>query len=353
MNTNINDKISDKYNLITNNIAEIIGSKDLLNKLEKDEPISFYWGTAPTGKIHIGYLLPMIKITEMIRAGCSGKILFADLHAYLDAMKTSWSLLNLRSEYYEHMIKQLLHIFNVDLSKIEFVKGSSYQLTPEYTIDVYKMLSKITVDSAQKGGAEVVKQSDNPLMSGLIYPILQILDEAYLKTDIELGGIDQRKIFMMSRDHLHKLGYKPTIHLMNRMLPSLGAKKTNEKMSSSEINTKIELTDTQKEIKKKINKTFLEENNIDCPLFEFIKYVIFPILELKQIDTFVINRDEKWGGPLYYKDYDTLTSEYLLNKLSPPDVKLGVIDFLTELLDPLRVYFETSIMIELVNKAYP
>jgi hypothetical protein len=59
------------------------------------------------------------------------------------------------------------------------------------------------------------------------------------------------------------------------------------------------------------------------------------------------------GGPLYFKDYDSLTNEYLLNKLSPPDVKLGVIDFLTELLEPLRVYFETSIMIELINKAYP
>lgn len=341
----------EKINLITKDLGEVIGLTELETLCSTNETISAYWGTAPTGKIHIGYLIPMIKIAHLIKAGCDVTILFADLHAYLDSMKTSWELLDYRTQYYENIIKVLLTCLNVDPEKIKFVKGSSYQLTPEYTLDVYKMLSKITVDAAQKGGAEVVKQSDNPLMSGLVYPILQILDEVYLKTHIELGGIDQRKIFMMSRDQLHKIGYKPCIHLMNKMLPSLGAKKTNEKMSSSEANTKIELTDTPKEIKKKINKTFLEENNIDCPLFEFIKFVIFPILELKEINCFTINRDEKWGGPLYFKDYDSIANEYLENKISAPDIKLGVIDFLTELLEPVRIYFETDI--NLINKAYP
>jgi len=342
----------EKLNLITKGLGEVIGLTELEQLCSSNEPFSAYWGTAPTGKIHIGYLIPMIKIAHLLKAECNVTILFADLHAYLDSMKTSWELLDLRTQYYEHVIKQLLLCLDVDISKLKFVKGSSYQLTSEYTLDVYKMLSKITVDAAQKGGAEVVKQSDNPLMSGLIYPILQILDEVYLKTDIEIGGIDQRKIFMMSRDQLYKIGYKSTIHLMNKMLPSLGPKKTNEKMSSSEPNSKIELTDSMKDVKKKINKTFLEEGNITCPLFEFIQHVIFPILELKSISHFTINRDEKWGGPLHFKDYETLTNDYLENKLSPPDIKLGVSDFINNLLEPLRLYFENENMIELIRKAY-
>lgn len=357
MNTdtnNIYNLINDtntKYNLITNNIAEIIGSDELLKKIENNEDISFYWGTAPTGCIHIGYLLPMIKISEMIRSGCKGKILFADLHAYLDAMKTSWELLNLRSQYYEAIIKQLLTVLDVDLSKIEFVKGSDYQLTPEYTIDVYKMLSKISVDAAQKGGAEVVKQSENPLMSGLVYPILQVLDEVYLKTDIELGGLDQRKIFMMSRDHLHKIGYKSNIHIMNKMLPSL-AGKTNEKMSSSVANTKIELTDSPKDIKKKINKAFLEPKSLDAPIFEFINNIVFPICSIKKID-FVINRDEKYGGIISFKTYDELTTSYLNDVICPPDVKQGVSDFLINLLEPIRCHFQSPELQDLLLKAYP
>ena len=343
----------EKLNLITKGLGEVIGLSELEQLCNSGQEFSAYWGTAPTGKIHIGYLIPMIKIAHLLKAGCNVTILFADLHAFLDTMKTSWELLDLRTKYYEHVIKQLLLCLDVDISKLKFVKGSSYQLSPEYTLDVYKMLSKITVDAAQKGGAEVVKQSENPLMSGLIYPILQILDEVYLKTDIEIGGIDQRKIFMMSRDHLHKIGYKPTIHLMNKMLPSLGPKKSNEKMSSSEPNSKIELTDSIKDIKKKINKTFLEEGNISCPLFEFIENVIFPILVLKEKDCFTINRDEKWGGPLYFKDYESLTKDYLVNKISPPDIKLGVSDFINNLLVPLRVYFENEDMINLIKKAYP
>lgn len=341
---------TDKLNLITNNIAEIIGEKELVDKLAINEDINFYWGTAPTGKIHIGYLIPMIKITEMILAGCNGTILFADLHAYLDSMKTSWELLNYRSQYYEEMIKQLLLLFNVDANKIKFVKGSSYQLTPQYTIDVYKMLSKITVDAAQKGGAEVVKQSENPLMSGLIYPILQVLDEVYLNTDIELGGVDQRKIFMMSRDHLHKIGYKSNIHIMNKMLPSL-AGKSNEKMSSSTANSKIELTDSCKDIKKKINKIFLEHKNIDTPLFEFIKNVVFPICKL-QNTILIINRDEKYGGIMKYNTYDELVNDFTQDIICPPDIKLCVSDFLIQLLEPIRIYFEKDEMKELIKKAY-
>ena len=198
----------EKIEIITENLAEIIGLQDLEKIINDGKNLKVYWGTSPTGKPHLGYFLPMIKIAQLVKAGCEVTILFADLHAYLDSMKTSWELLDYRTKYYENLIKQLLLLFNVDLNKIKFVKGSDYQLSKEYTIDVYKLMSKITVDSSQKGGAEVVKQSENPFLSGLIYPILQILDEVYLKTDAELGGLDQRKIFMMSRDHLHKIGYK-------------------------------------------------------------------------------------------------------------------------------------------------
>lgn len=34
---------------------------------------------------------------------------------------------------------------------------------------------------AKKAGAEVVKSTNNPLLSGLLYPLLQALDEHYLK----------------------------------------------------------------------------------------------------------------------------------------------------------------------------
>ena len=343
-----------KYNLelIKNNLAEIIGLNELEEKVRAGETLKVYWGTSPTGKPHLGYLLPMVKIAELVKANCEVTILFADVHAYLDAMKTTWELLGLRTQYYEELIKQLLLVLNVDITKIKFVRGSSYQLESKYTIDVYKLMSKITVDAAQKGGAEVVKQSNNPLLSGLVYPILQILDEVYLNTDVELGGLDQRKIFMMSRDHLHKLGYKSNIHLMNRMIPNITAKSTNEKMSSSDIESKIDLLDAPNIIKKKINKAWAEPSNPDNALFLFIKYAIFPINKLKLIDKFIINRDIKWGGILEYETVEKMELDYTQNILTPPDLKLGIVDWLIQLLKPLHVYFDSDPMKELIKKAY-
>jgi tyrosyl-tRNA synthetase len=41
-------------------------------------------------------------------------------------------------------------------------------------LDVYKFTSLVSEHEAKKAGAEVVKQSDNPLLSGLLYPLLQV-----------------------------------------------------------------------------------------------------------------------------------------------------------------------------------
>ena len=340
-----------KYELVTKGLIEVIGETELKAKLSTEEPLKVYWGTSPTGSPSFAYFLPMIKICQLLKAGCEVTILFADLHAYLDAMKTSWDLLKIRTQYYEIVIKQIISSLGGDISKIRFVRGSDYQLTPEYTIDVYKFLSKVTIEHAQRAGAEVVKQSDNPLMSGLVYPMLQVLDEVYLKTDAELGGQDQRKIFMMSRDHLHKLGYKSNIHLMNPMIPSINSK-TGEKMSSSEPNSKIGLLDTTKEIKKKINKGYLEETKTDSGLFKILELIVFPSLELKGETKFVINRDEKWGGKLEFDSFEEVKTQYEANSIAPPDIKLGLSEYIDTLVKPIREKFEEPEMKELFNRAY-
>lgn len=42
---------------------------------------------------------------------------------------------------------------------------------------------------AKKSGADVVKQSDNPPLSGLIYPLLQALDEEALDVHAQFGTL--------------------------------------------------------------------------------------------------------------------------------------------------------------------
>ena len=114
-----------------------------------------------------------------------------DVHAFLDNLKAPIELVRHRVEYYSHVIRAVLSSIGVPLEKLKFVIGSSYQLTKEYNMDNYKLASLVTEHDAKKAGAEVVKQVTSPLLSGLLYPGLQALDEQYLDCDFQFGGVDQ------------------------------------------------------------------------------------------------------------------------------------------------------------------
>lgn len=267
--------VAEKKHLITRNLQEVLG-EEKINEILAKRDLTLYWGTATTGKPHVAYFLPMSKIGDFLKAGCEVTILFADLHAYLDNMKAPWDLLALRTQYYEHAIKAMLTALKVPLDKLKFVKGSDYQLSREYTLDMYKLSSLVTEHDAKKAGAEVVKQVGNPLLSGLMYPGLQALDEEYLKVDAQFGGVDQRKIFTYAEKYLPQLGYAKRSHLMNPMIPGL----TGAKMSSSEEDSKIDLLDSAANVKKKMKKAFCEPGNVENNgVLAFAKYVLYPLLE--------------------------------------------------------------------------
>lgn len=147
----------EKYNFIARNLQEVLG-EDKIKSILKERDLKIYWGTATTGRPHVAYFVPMSKIADFLRAGCEVTILFADLHAYLDNMKAPWELLALRVQYYEHSIKAMLKSIGVPIDKLKFEKGTNYQLSKEYTLDVYRLSSVITEHDAKKAGAEVVKQ---------------------------------------------------------------------------------------------------------------------------------------------------------------------------------------------------
>ena len=123
-------------------------------------------------------------------AGCDVVVLIADIHGFLDNLKAPIELVEQRAKWYTLIITAILKSVGVatDAGNLSFVLGSSYQKTPEYAMDVYKLSSLISEHDAKKAGAEIVKQSDNAPLSSLLYPILQCLDEEYLHCDAQIGG---------------------------------------------------------------------------------------------------------------------------------------------------------------------
>merc|ERR1712223_2294870 len=308
--------VADKKALITRNLQETLG-EDRIDEVLKTRDLKVYWGTATTGKPHVAYFVPMSKLADFLNAGCEVTVLFADLHAYLDNMKAPWELLRLRTEYYEHAIKAMLESLGVPLEKLKFVRGTDYQLSKEYTMDVYRLSSLVTEHDARKAGAEVVKQAQHPLLSGLLYPGLQALDEEYLKCDAQFGGVDQRKIFAYAEQYLPKLGYEKRAHLMNPMVPGL----QGAKMSSSDVDSKIDLLD--------------------------------PPVVLKKDERFLIERKPEHGGNIDYATFEELEASFAKEDVFPLDLKNSAETYLNRLLDPVRQKFETPELKTLANKAYP
>ncbi len=342
----ITPEMQEKIDLIKRDLAEIIGEEDIPAIINK-RPLKIYWGTAPTGKPSVGYFVPMIKISDFLKAGCEVKILLANIHAFLDNMKSSWEVVNYRSEYYKIITTEILKVLGAPLDKLEFVEGSSYQLDAKYTMDMYKIATMTTTNSVQGAGAEVVKQVENPVLGGLLYPILQALDEEYLGVDAQLGGVDQRKIFMFARESLPRLNYKKRIHFMNPLIPGLGK---SGKMSSSEPNSKIDFEDTDEIIKDKINKSYSEDGVIENNgLLALLKYIIFRKFEVDN-ETLKIERPEKWGGDVEYSNYEHLEKDFINKKLSSVDLKPAVASTIIQMTQPIRDRIGKEQ--KLVEKAY-
>ncbi|KAH9895737.1 tyrosine tRNA ligase [Cubamyces lactineus] len=372
----------EKYELITRRLQEVLGGDLIKAILAEGRTPKCYWGTAPTGRPHIGYFVPLTKIADFLRAGVEVTILLADVHAFLDNLKAPLELVAHRTEYYKKILLAVFTSLGIPTSKLRFVEGSSYQLTKEYNLDNYRLCAIVTEHDAKKAGAEVVKQVESPLLSGLLYPGLQALDEQYLDCDFQFGGVDQRKIFTFAELYLPRLGYKKRAHLMNPMVPGLGG----GKMSSSDPDSKIDFLDAPEVVRRKIKKAFCEEGNVDeNGVLSFVEAVLIPISQLRierakgqtgadadegtsatgdqrpfvlegapEGTVFSIFRKEEYGGSLHYASIEQLKEDFKERKLHPKDLKTAVADAIVHLLEPIRQAFEKDEEWQKVEKlAYP
>lgn len=360
------DDVEKKYDLITSRLQEVLGGTQLKSILAEGRAPRCYWGTAPTGRPHIGYFVPLIKIADFLRAGVEVKILLADVHAFLDNLKAPLDLVTHRTKYYECILRTVFTSLGIPTSKLTFVKGSDYQLSKDYTLDVYKLSTLVTEHDAKKAGAEVVKQVESPLLSGLLYPGLQALDEQYLDVDFQFGGVDQRKIFTFAELYLPRLGYSKRAHLMNPMVPGL----MGGKMSASDPDSKIDFLDPPEVVKRKIKKAFCEEGNVsENGLLAFVEAVLIPVSQLRlerlrgeggfdgqegagsqkpfvaddapEGTVFTITR-EKGGGPSHYQNYQELKDDFAAKKIHPGDLKASVRDAIISLLGPIQATFSAN-----------
>ncbi len=332
---------------------EIITKKELEELLETQQKVVAYDGFEPSGLAHLGTgLLRAMKIQDFLEAKINFILYLADWFAYLNnKFGGDIKLIRKAGEYFIEAWKAC----GVNTSKIKIVWCSNLIKDPEYwetflriskVVTIKRVLRAVTI--AGRAEAEV----KNPSL--LIYPLMQATDIFMLNdkkgVDICQLGMDQRKVNMLAREIAEKLGRKKPIAIHHHLLMGLtgptkmGAYDENKeinkqisfKMSKSKPETCIFIHDSYEDIKRKILNAFCPPREIkDNPIMEIFKYIIF-----RKFDSITIKREKKYGGNLEIKNYEELEKIYREGKVHPLDLKNALIEYLNQVLEPIRVHFE-------------
>lgn len=317
-------ELDEKVQLIKKNIEEIIVEDELKKLLleKKNNNLKAYVGYEPSGKIHLGHVMTVNKLLDLQKIGFEIIILLADIHAYLNKKGTLEDIKKI-AEYN----KQCFIALGLNEKNTKFILGSEYQTSEKYIISMLKMAKNVTLNRSTRSMDEVGRQMDNPMVSQLLYPIMQCLDIAFLDIDVAIGGIDQRKIHMLARENLESLGFKKPICLHIPIILGLDGKK----MSSSNGNF-ISVDDSEEDVYKKIIKSYCELGNItNNPILELFKYHISP-----RYEEIIIERPEKYGSNLIYKNYEEIESAFGNKLIHPNDLKTSAIKYINKILNPVR-----------------
>ena len=337
---------SDRQALVTRYTEERVTDEELTELLAEGNP-SVYIGYAPTGEMHIGHFTTIRKLADFLRADLDVTVLIADLHAHLDDEKTPYELLNARSRYYREATEAMVKAAGADPTAIEFVRGTDFQLSEDYILGLYRTAAETTLARSQRAASEVVRESDSPTVGGLFYPLMQSLDVRALEADIAYGGIDQRGIYMLARELLPEHGWHAPTCVFAPLLSGL----SGGKMSASEADSKVSLTDDRAAIEEKIGGAYCPAGERDDNgVLEYLEYLVFPVLE-DLGESFVIERPEKYGGDLIFETYEPLEETFLAEELHPADLKPAAAAAIDEVIAPVRDRLTDRR--ELLAEAYP
>lgn len=318
--------IEEKIELIQEGTLEIIDVDELKEKLEKEQPIA-YTGYEPSGKIHLGHAVTIMKLKQLQDLGFKIKILLADYHAFLNGKGTVEEIAE-TAEYNKRCFQGLGLADDT-----EYILGSSFQTGSEYTNDVYQLATLTTLKRAKRSMDQVSRHDDNPKVASVVYPLMQTADMSALEVDVALGGMEQRKIQMLARENLPRIGKEAPVCIHTPLIHGLDG---DDKMSSSKGNY-IAVDDDEKTIKDKIKKSYCPMGETEGnPILEIADHFVF-----SQQDTLLIERPEKFGGNLELSK-DELYTMYGEENLHPMDLKNTITQYLIDFLKPVRDFMESQ-----------
>ncbi len=198
--------------------------------------------TAPD--LHLGHTVLLQKLAVFQKYGADVQFLIGDFTAKIgDPTGKSVTRKQLSDEqikenaasYHEQVFKILAHEHTHTVFNSEWIEplGAAGMLALTTQYNVARMLERDDFDKRYKSGTSIS-------ISEFLYPLLQGYDSVHLKSDIEIGGTDQKFNLLMGR-HLQR-AYETGKEQSVLMMPILEGLDGVQKMSKS-LNNYIGVTD--------------------------------------------------------------------------------------------------------------
>lgn len=239
--------------LIKRGTEEIIQLSEIEEKLKSGKKLRVKAGFDPTAPdIHIGHTVLINKMRQFQMLGHEVIFLIGDFTGRIgDPTGKNVTRKALTEEEVmanaETYKQQIFKILDPELTEIRFNSEWCNQLSPSDMIQlmakytVARMLERDDFDKRYKSGQPIA-------IHEFLYPLMQGFDSVALKSDIELGGTDQKFNLLVGRDLQKAYGQPPQQILTMPLLEGLDGV---QKMSKS-LNNYIGINDSPDEMFGKI-----------------------------------------------------------------------------------------------------
>ena len=226
---------SEKLEILKRGVEEIIPEKGLEKKLNKNKPLIIKAGFDPTAPdLHLGHTVLINKLKQFQDLGHQVVFLIGDFTGMIgdpSGVSETRPILTVEqlkknSETYQ---EQIFKILDKKKTKIEFNSSWFKKMTSSELINlsskmtVARMLERDDFSKRYKGNKPIS-------IHEFIYPLVQGYDSFELKSDVELGGTDQKFNLLVGRDIQKSFGMEEQIIMT---LPILEGTDGVKKMSKS------------------------------------------------------------------------------------------------------------------------
>ena len=201
--------------------------ENLLARIEKsDRPLRIKLGIDATGsEIHLGHSIPMRKLRAFQDAGHTAVLIIGDFTARIGDPTGKSDVRNqLTSEQVhanaETYLQQVRPILDFDTPDRLEVHYNSEWLAKLDLSQILELLGTMTVGQmlAKEGFSERHTKESPIFLHEFLYPLMQGYDSVAVRSDVELGGTDQKFNIAMGRDLQKHFGQTPQFGLLTPLL---------------------------------------------------------------------------------------------------------------------------------------